>query len=179
MPPKKAPPKSASTPKPASAVQQSMSDLDLVRGLANILSETGLSEIEFDQRGTRVRVSKGAFGGMGMAAAPAPVHHAVHAAPVPHPAPASAPAPIEAKPAADHAGVVKSPMVGTAYLAASPGSPNFIEVGQQVKVGQTLIIIEAMKTMNQIPSPVSGRVVQIHVSNSDPVEYGEPLVTIE
>lgn len=172
---KKAPPKSASAAKPASSTS-SFNELDLVRGLASILSETGLTEIEFDQRGTRVRVSKGA---VAMAPAPAPVHHAVHAAHVAAPMVTAPAAAAEAKPAADHAGVVKSPMVGTAYLAASPGSAPFIEVGTQVKAGQTLLIIEAMKTMNQIHSPVSGRVTAIHVSNSDPVEFGEPLVTIE
>lgn len=181
MPAKKTTPKRPVAAKAAAQPpQQRMSDLDLVRGLASILSETGLSEIEFDQHGTKVRVSKASAGQVHMVAAPAPVHHAIQAAPQPAAQlPAIAAPAAESKPAADHAGVVKSPMVGTAYLAASPGAAPFIEVGTQVKAGQTLLIIEAMKTMNQIPSPVSGRVVQIHITNADPVEFGEALVTIE
>ncbi len=100
----------------------------------------------------------------------APTHHA--------PAPLAAPA-IAKVPDTDHAGTVKSPMVGTIYMASAPGNPNFIEIGSEVKQGQTLLIIEAMKTMNQIPSPVAGKVIRIHVDNGDPVEYGAALVTIE
>jgi acetyl-CoA carboxylase biotin carboxyl carrier protein len=102
--------------------------------------------------------------------APAAAQHA--------PAPV-APAVVAKVPDTDHAGTVKSPMVGTVYMASAPGNPNFIEIGSQVKQGQTLLIIEAMKTMNQIPSPVSGKVIRIHVDNGDPVEYGAALVTIE
>ena len=106
--------------------------------------------------------------------APAPVMHA-HAAPV-HETPAAAPA---AKAGGDHPGTVKSPMVGTVYMAPSPGAANFIEVGASVKEGQTLLIIEAMKTMNQIHAPRAGKVTAIYVDNGHPVEYGEPLVAIE
>ncbi len=164
MPPKKAPAKKAAP------VQKQSSELDLVRSLALILEETGLSEIEIDQRGTRVRVSRGGI------AMHAPVMHAM-------PAPAAAPAVTEAKtartPDAEHAGTVKSPMVGTAYLAPTPGAAQFVEIGQEVKAGQTLLIIEAMKTMNQIHAPSAGRVIKFFIDNGDPVEFGAPLVVIE
>ena len=162
MPSKKASPTRGST-------KSSSPELDLIRNLASILNETGLSEIELDQKGTRVRVSKT------MTAYAAVAPPSVHA-----PAPVAAAAPVAAKaPDADHAGTVKSPMVGTIYMAAAPGSPDFISLGATVKQGQTLVIIEAMKTMNQIPSPASGKVTRIFVGNGDPVEYGAPLVTIE
>jgi acetyl-CoA carboxylase biotin carboxyl carrier protein len=162
MPAKKTPPTRGQV-KPASP------ELDLIRNLASILNETGLSEIELDQKGTRVRVSKT----MTAYATVAPAAHA--------PTPVAAVAtPVVAKaPDADHAGTVKSPMVGTIYMAAAPGSPDFITLGATVKQGQTLVIIEAMKTMNQIPSPASGKVTRIFVGNGDPVEYGASLVTIE
>ena len=146
-------------------------ELDLIRTLADILNETGLSEIELEQKGSRVRVSR-TMTAVATVQHPAPptAHHA--------PAPA-APAVVAKVPDTDHAGTVKSPMVGTVYMASAPGNPNFIEIGSQVKQGQTLLIIEAMKTMNQIPSPVSGKVIRIHVDNGDPVEYGAALVTIE
>jgi acetyl-CoA carboxylase biotin carboxyl carrier protein len=144
-------------------------ELDLIRTLAEILNNTGLSEIELEQKGSRVRVSR-TMTAVATVAPPAPIHHA----------PVAVVAPVVSKSTdADHAGIVKSPMVGTIYMASAPGNPNFIEVGSEVKVGQTLVIIEAMKTMNQIPSPVSGKVVRIHVANGDPVEYGAALVTIE
>ncbi len=162
MPPKKAPPTRGQT-KPSSP------ELDLIRTLADILNETGLSEIELEQKGSRVRVSR-------TMSAVATVQHQTPA----HHAPAPAAAPVVAKvPDTDHAGTVKSPMVGTIYMASAPGNPNFIEIGSEVKQGQTLLIIEAMKTMNQIPSPVAGKVIRIHVDNGDPVEYGAALVTIE
>lgn len=145
-------------------------ELTLVDNLAEILNATGLSEIELEQKGIRVRVSK----------AMSAVHH-VAAAPVAAPA---APAPVlapsaVAEPVADHPGTVKSPMVGTVYLAASPGAPQFVFTGSEVKQGQTLLIIEAMKTMNQIPAPKSGKVTAILVENGQPVEFGEGLVVIE
>jgi acetyl-CoA carboxylase biotin carboxyl carrier protein len=162
MPSKKSP----STRLPA---KSSSPELDLIRNLAGILNDTGLSEIELDQKGTRVRVSR-TMTAYATVAPPAPASHAT--SPIA--------APVVAKvPDADHAGTVKSPMVGTIYMAASPGSPNFIELGADVKQGQTLLIIEAMKTMNQIPSPISGKVTRIFVGNGDPVEFGEALVTIE
>ncbi len=164
MPPKKVPPLRGQA-KSASA------ELDLIRTLADILNETGLSEIELEQKGSRVRVSR-TVTAVATVQQHAPVHHA--------PAPSQALSALVAKvPDTDHAGTVKSPMVGTIYMASAPGNPNFIEIGSQVKQGQTLLIIEAMKTMNQIPSPVSGKVIRIHVDNGDPVEYGAALVTIE
>jgi acetyl-CoA carboxylase biotin carboxyl carrier protein len=164
MPSKKTPSARGPAKAPASP------ELDLIRSLASILNETGLSEIELDQKGTRFRVSK-TMTAYATVAAPA------HSAPAPA---AAAPVASAARaPDAEHAGTVKSPMVGTIYLAPAPGSPNFIEVGAQVKQGQTLVIIEAMKTMNQIPSPASGKVTRILVDNGDPVEFGSPLVTIE
>jgi acetyl-CoA carboxylase biotin carboxyl carrier protein len=170
MPPAKkpAPPK---TRRPADP------DLDLVTSLAEILNATGLTEIELDRDGTRVRVSKSVTTVASVAAAPAPaVHSHVHVAP-----PASPEAPANAaRPAGgEHPGTVKSPMVGTVYLAPSPGAAPFIEVGTAVKEGQTLLIIEAMKTMNQIHAPRAGKVTHIFIENGRPVEYGEPLVTIE
>jgi acetyl-CoA carboxylase biotin carboxyl carrier protein len=168
MPPSKKP-----APRPASAKPAVKDpDLDLIASLAAILNGTGLTEIELDRKGTKVRVAKTVTAVATVAAPhPAPSAH-VHAAPA---AAEAAPA----KAAADHPGTVKSPMVGTVYLAPSPGASNFIEVGSTVKEGQTLLIIEAMKTMNQIHAPRAGKVTQIFVDNGRPVEYGEPLVAIE
>ncbi|MEI7598871.1 MAG: acetyl-CoA carboxylase biotin carboxyl carrier protein [Aestuariivirga sp.] len=146
-------------------------DLALITSLAEILNDTGLSEIELDRKGTKFRVAKQVTAVATVASAP--VMHAP-AAPA-HEAPATA-AP---KASADHPGTVKSPMVGTVYMAPSPGAANFIEVGASVKEGQTLLIIEAMKTMNQIHAPRAGKVTAIYVDNGHPVEYGEPLVAIE
>jgi acetyl-CoA carboxylase biotin carboxyl carrier protein len=153
--------------KPASSVSP---ELTLIRDLADILNATGLTEIELDHKGAKVRVAKTVTGYASVSApAPAPVHMAgpVHAAAPPAP------------PAIDNANIVKSPMVGTAYLSAGPGSPVFISVGAVVKEGQTVLIIEAMKTMNQIPAPKSGTVTSIIVENAQPVEYGEALLVIE
>lgn len=149
-------------PKAKSAI-----DKEIIRELAELLDETGLSEIEIEQEGLRVRVMRG--GHVGVAAAP------IAATPT---AIAAAPASSENDPAG-HPGAVKSPMVGTAYRAPSPEAANFIEIGQQVTQGQTLLIIEAMKTMNQIPAPQAGKVVDILVSDGQPVEFDEPLVIIE
>jgi len=143
-------------------------DQDLIRDLARLLEETGLSDIEVEQDGMRIRVGRG--GGRGV--------NAPSAMPAP---PASAPAPIAAAPAdpAKHPGAVASPMVGTAYMAPSPGAKPFVDVGSTVKAGETLLIIEAMKTMNQIPAPRSGTVTQILVEDGQPVEFGEALLIIE
>ena len=138
----------------------------LIRDLAAILEETGLSEIEIEKAGLRVRVAR--------------TVQMVAAAPVAAPA-ARAPANSGAK-ATDlstHPGLVASPMVGTAYVAPSPGAAPFVKIGDMVNEGQTLLIIEAMKTMNQIPAPRSGRVTQIIISDGQPVEFGEPLMIIE
>jgi acetyl-CoA carboxylase biotin carboxyl carrier protein len=144
-------------------------EFDLIRRLAGILDETGLSEIELDRKGVKVRVAKG----ITAAAMPAPV--LTHHAPAPSPA-ASTPARVAD---ADHPGTVKSPMVGTVYRSAAPGAAPFVDVGTEVTEGQILLVIEAMKTMNQIPAPRAGRVTHVFVDNGHPVEYGEPLVVIE
>jgi acetyl-CoA carboxylase biotin carboxyl carrier protein len=147
-------------------------ELSLIRTLAEILTDTGLTEIELEQKGIRVRVSRSAS--VTTVAVPAN-------APVSHPLPAVAQSPAQQSPADEttHPGAVKSPMVGTVYLAPAPGASPFIEEGSEVKQGQTLLIIEAMKTMNQIPAPRAGKVVRIFVASGQPVEYGEPLVAIE
>lgn len=147
-------------------------DKKLIRELADILNETNLTEIEVEQGQLRVRVSRG---GVAMAAAPV-VHHAAPA-PVHHAPAATAIAAPAAEPASKNA--IPSPMVGTVYLSPAPGAQPFVSVGQQVKEGQTLLIIEAMKTMNQIPAPRSGVLSAILVEDSQPVEYGEALVVID
>lgn len=148
-------------------------DQQLIRDLATILDETNLTEIEVEQDDLRIRVSRTPAAVQGYAPAP------YAAAPAPA-APAVA-APVAAAPAAADTSknAVPSPMVGTAYLSPAPDAKPFIEVGQKVKEGQTLLIIEAMKTMNQIPSPREGTVVAILCEDAQPVEYGEPLVVIE
>jgi len=146
-------------------------DQQLIRDLATILDETNLTEIEVEQEDLRIRVSR----------TPAPVQ-AYASAPMAAPAPAAfaSPAAAPAPAAADTSkNAVPSPMVGTAYGAPAPGARPFIEIGQKVKEGQTLLIIEAMKTMNQIPSPRAGTVTAILFEDSQPVEFGEPLVVIE
>ena len=140
---------------------------ELIHELTKLLDETGLTEIEIEQDGQRVRVARGA------AAAPAPVYAPRE---LPQPVGESSSAPIDPS---KHPGVVISPMVGTAYAAAEPGAKPFIEIGSKVKAGDTLLIIEAMKTMNQIPAPRAGTVIQILFEDGQPVEFGEPLVIIE
>jgi acetyl-CoA carboxylase biotin carboxyl carrier protein len=169
MPVKKSPTKS-SVAKPLAQTTQSP-ELSLIRSLAEILNETGLTEIELDHKGAKVRVSKSVHVSASVASHAAPVHHAP-AAPVVSAAPA-------ALPPAEHPGTVKSPMVGSCYLAPSPGAANFVEVGSTVKQGQTVLIIEAMKTMNQIAAPRAGKVTAILVDNGQPLEFGEPLLVIE
>ena len=152
-------------------------DTKVVRKLADILKDTGLTEIEVETGGLKIRVARELT-----AAAPAAVYQTVASAPAPA-APASAPvaaAPVaEAVPAAAAGDKVKSPMVGTVYLSSQPGADTFVKVGQSVAEGQTLLIVEAMKTMNPIPSPRAGKIVEILVSDAQPVEFGEPLVIIE
>jgi|JI10StandDraft_1071094.scaffolds.fasta_scaffold155733_2 acetyl-CoA carboxylase biotin carboxyl carrier protein len=163
--------------KTSAAPAKQSPELALINSIADILNKTGMGEIELEQKGVRVRVSKG---GMAVSHGFAPqTHHAApSAAPVAHQVAASAPmAPVAA--VADSPGAVKSPMVGTVYLASAPGSPNFVSIGSQVKQGQTLLIIEAMKTMNQIPAPKSGTVTNIMVENGQPVEFGEAMMVIE
>jgi acetyl-CoA carboxylase biotin carboxyl carrier protein len=139
-------------------------DAAAVRELANLLKETGLTEIEIEHQGARIRVSRG--GGVAAPAAPAPV--------------ATAPAPAATQPAASGppAGAVPSPMVGTVYAAPEPGKPPFISVGKTVKEGDTLFIVEAMKTMNAITAPKGGTVMEINVTDGTPVEFGQILCVI-
>ncbi len=151
-------------------------DPKLIRKLADILKETELTEIEVEQGDLKIRVARQ------LTAGPS-VSYAQAYAPAPMAAPAAAPA-VEAAPVAAAVpaiakDAIKSPMVGTVYLQAQPGTPAFIKVGDKVKQGQTLLIIEAMKTMNPIPSPREGTVAQILVSDAQPVEFGEALVVFE
>ena len=146
-------------------------DDDLIRRLAALLEETGLSEIEYEAEGKRIRVGRG---GGPVAAGPAPEPVAAAGAPAPG-APPGASSDAEAVPA----GAVTSPMVGTVYLAAEPGAPALVKVGDQVTEGQTLLIIEAMKVMNPLASPRAGTVTRILVSDGQPVEFGEPLLIVE
>lgn len=151
-------------------------DQALIRDLANILNDTDLTEIEVEQDDLRIRVSRNGT--------PVPMQMPAYNFQAPAaPAPAAAPAAAAAAPAApagrDLSKAVTAPMVGTVYLSPAPGARPFVEVGSTVKEGQTLLIIEAMKTMNQIPSPKSGKVVEIVIDDASPVEYGEPLVIIE
>lgn len=147
-------------------------DANLIRELARLLDETGLSEIEIEHDGRRVKVAR---------------QSVVHAAPA---KPTSAPAPIteDAAPAnaatapadlSQHPGAVLSPMVGTTYLSPEPGAEPFVKVGDTVEKGATLLIIDAMKTMNPIPAPRGGKVTEILVTNEAPVEYHQPLMLIE
>jgi acetyl-CoA carboxylase biotin carboxyl carrier protein len=149
--------------KPKSAVDQ-----DVIRELARLLDETGLTEIEFERDGQRVRVARQ----VQMVAAAAPRIAASDM-------PASFVADAVSLDPAKHPGLVTSPMVGTAYIGPEPGARPFVEVGSKVQAGETLLIIEAMKTMNQIPAPRGGTVIQILIEDGQPVEFGEPLMIIE
>jgi acetyl-CoA carboxylase biotin carboxyl carrier protein len=161
----------ARQPEDKAAAKLATSDGELIRELALLLDETSLTEIEIEREGLRVRVARNVSIAASVSAA-APV--AVPQAAVP-----AAASPVATVDMAKHPGAVPSPMVGTAYWASEPGAKPFIEVGTKVSVGQTLLIIEAMKTMNQIPSPRAGTVTQILIEDGQPVEFGEPLVIIE
>jgi acetyl-CoA carboxylase biotin carboxyl carrier protein len=143
-------------------------DHEAIRELARLLEETGLTEIAVEQGGVAIRVARHAAAAIPRARLAEP--------PAVLPAVATATTPVDPT---QHPGLVVSPMVGTAYRAAEPGARPFVEVGSQVKAGETLIIIEAMKTMNQIPAPRSGTVIQILVEDGQPVEYGQPLMIVE
>ncbi len=149
-------------------------DKELIKELAELLEETGLTEIEIELEGRRVRVARGVNltttltttgSGGGLPVEPREHQESARAA--------------QPEESAAHPGSVTSPMVGTVYRSPEPGAPPFVEVGSRVAAGQTLVIIEAMKTMNHIPSPKSGKVIAILVEDGQPVEYGEPLVVIE
>jgi acetyl-CoA carboxylase biotin carboxyl carrier protein len=160
---------------PDNKTKPSSDDSAMIRELALLLDETSLTEIEIERDGLRVRVARNISIAAAMPPSMPPVAHAPVAA-------AAAASTAPAAPVVDfanHPGVVPSPMVGTAYWSPEPGAKPFIEVGARVTAGQTLLIIEAMKTMNQIPSPRAGTVTQILVEDGQPVEFGEPLVIIE
>jgi acetyl-CoA carboxylase biotin carboxyl carrier protein len=142
-------------------------DHDVIRDLAKLLDETGLTEIEFERDGVSVRVARNLSAPAGRSR-PAEI---AGTAPIPVAVPVADPS--------QHPGVVLSPMVGTAYRGPAPGARPFVDIGSQVKAGDPLIIIEAMKTMNQIPAPRSGTVLQILIEDGQPVEYGAPLLIVE
>jgi acetyl-CoA carboxylase biotin carboxyl carrier protein len=144
-------------------------DQELIRALAKLLDETGLTEIEFERGGQRVRVARH----VPAAVAVAPVLRATTGEATALPAGSG---PVDPS---KHPGVVTSPMVGTCYRAAEPGARPFVEVGARVRAGEPLLIVEAMKTMNQIPAPRAGTVIQILIEDGQPVEFGEPLMIIE
>jgi acetyl-CoA carboxylase biotin carboxyl carrier protein len=162
----------ARQPEDKSAPKFTSDDSALIRELALLLDETSLTEIEIERAGLRLRVARNISIAASMPANFQPPASASAAA-------ASAAASADAADIAEHPGAVPSPMVGTAYLASEPGARPFIEVGSRIAVGQTLLIIEAMKTMNQIPSTRAGTVTQILVEDGQPVEFGQPLVIIE
>jgi acetyl-CoA carboxylase biotin carboxyl carrier protein len=147
-------------------------DPELIQELATLIAETGLTEIEIEQDGQRLRVARQLS-----------LSHVVTStnpvAPLPVAGPTATGTVVAIGDLAEHPGVVKSPMVGTAYWAPEPGARPFVEVGSQVKAGDTLLIVEAMKTLNQIPAPRAGMVSRILVEDGQPVEYGEPLMIIE
>ncbi|MEL3890956.1 acetyl-CoA carboxylase biotin carboxyl carrier protein [Ferrovibrio sp. MS7] len=153
---------------PAKDKKESRIDQQMIRDLAELLNETGLSEIEWNEGSLKVRVAKT------VAAVSAPVYAAAPAAIA-----AAAPAAAGGDDAASHPGAVKSPMVGTVYTASEPGAAPFVSVGSNVSAGQTLLIVEAMKTMNPITAPKGGRVTRILIENQQPVEFGQPLLVIE
>ncbi|HEX5213215.1 MAG TPA: acetyl-CoA carboxylase biotin carboxyl carrier protein [Pseudolabrys sp.] len=150
----------------AKAPKAPIVDRELIQELTKLLDETGLTEIEIEQDGQRVRVAR-------YAAAAAAASRPAPAAPIITAQPAAAADPSK------HPGAVTSPMVGTAYVAPEPGAKPFVEIGSQVKAGDTLLVVEAMKTMNQIPAPRGGTVIQILFDDGQPVEFGQPLVIIE
>jgi acetyl-CoA carboxylase biotin carboxyl carrier protein len=145
-------------------------DHDLIRDLAKLLDETGLTEIEYTLGGVSVRVARQGAATIVPVPSPRTVDLPI-VAPVVTPAAGGDPA--------KHPGLVTSPMVGTAYVAPEPGARPFVDIGSRVNAGDTLIIIEAMKTMNQIPAPRSGTVIQILIEDGQPVEFGEPLMIVE
>jgi len=160
----------ATQDKPTEQASAKLNDeRELIRDLATLLDQTNLTEIEIERAGLRVRVARNIT-----TAVVQPAVQPVVVAPVAAASPAGA-----ASDVSKHPGVVPSPMVGTAYIASEPGAKPFIDVGSKVKAGDTLLIIEAMKTMNQIPAPRGGTVTQILIEDGQPVEFGEPLVIIE
>jgi acetyl-CoA carboxylase biotin carboxyl carrier protein len=160
------------TAAPVAKPKAESGELSLIRKLAEILNETGLTEIELDHKGARVRVAKSMQQTMMVGSAAPQTQAAVHHTPAPMTSVAAVAAEVLGTP-------LKSPMVGTAYLSSAPGAPEFAPLGSMVKEGQTVLIIEAMKTMNQIVAPKSGKVVKVNIENAQPVEFGEVLLVIE
>jgi acetyl-CoA carboxylase biotin carboxyl carrier protein len=160
------------TAAPVAKPKAESGELSLIRKLAEILNETGLTEIELDHKGARVRVAKSMQQTMIVGSAAPQTQAAVHHATAPMVSVAAVAAEVSGTP-------LKSPMVGTAYLSSAPGAPEFAPLGSMVKEGQTVLIIEAMKTMNQIVAPKSGKVVKVNIENAQPVEFGEVLLVIE
>jgi acetyl-CoA carboxylase biotin carboxyl carrier protein len=153
-------------------------DQDLIRSIAELLNEQNLAEIEIEREDLRVRVTRSFAGGVQQVMVPAPaVAHAPPSSTVPAGSAAGAKAPVDDL--ASNPGTLTSPMVGTAYLSPEPGKPVFVAVGTRVSEGQTILIIEAMKTMNQIPAHKSGVVSRILVTDAQPIEYGQPLAVID
>lgn len=149
--------------------KKTKSEQDLIRELADLLTETGLSEIEIERKDLRVRVARGGVAVTQSAPAAAPAM----------PAAGESEVSVSGTDLENYPGTVISPMVGTVYLAPEPGATPFVDIGSEVAEGQTVMIVEAMKTMNHIPSPRSGKVTRILVENGQPVEFGQPLVVIE
>ncbi|HWJ88601.1 MAG TPA: acetyl-CoA carboxylase biotin carboxyl carrier protein [Pelagibacterium sp.] len=155
-------------------------DQDLIRTIAELVNDANLAEIELEQDDFRIRVTRTFAKEVVQVSAPAYAPQAAAPAPAPVAPAAHAPAPAAtAEDLASSPNTLTSPMVGTAYLASEPGAKPFVEVGAKVSEGQTVLIVEAMKTMNQIPAHKSGTVIRILVDDASPVEYGEPLVVIE
>jgi len=166
----------ATTPKKSVAKTAAASnEAGFVKELSDILDQAGLAELEYETEAVAIRLSRVAT------AAPVAVAPQVAAAPVAAAAPATIAEPVAELPAnpADHPGAIKSPMVGTVYIAAEPDAPAFITEGATVTAGQTLFIVEAMKVMNPITAPKAGTVVKIFVQNAQPIEFGEALVIVE
>ncbi len=150
-------------------------DPDLVRELANLIADTDLSEIEVEKGDLRIRVARMVTAAVTIPVAAPPAHHA----PAPVVAPPPSAAEIATKAGAPNPGAVLSPMVGTAYRKPSPDAKNFVEIGSKVQAGDKVLLVEAMKTFNEIVAPRSGTVTAIFVEDGTPVEYGEPLLVIE
>jgi acetyl-CoA carboxylase biotin carboxyl carrier protein len=163
---------------PAAGTKPGSFDKQLIRELADLLEETGLTEIEVEQDGKRVRVARGVNLTTTLTTEGAPAAPLESRESPARPAAGNRTAP-RSEETIVHPGTVTSPMVGTAYRSPEPGAAPFVEIGSRVAAGQTLLIIEAMKTMNQIPCPRAGTVIAILVEDGQPVEYGEPLAVIE
>ncbi|MGD9659126.1 MAG: acetyl-CoA carboxylase biotin carboxyl carrier protein [Methylocystis sp.] len=172
------PPRTASTRRPAPASATAI-DADLLRTIAELVAGSDLTEFEVEKGDLRIRAARTPAAAIASVVAPppTPIHHAPTVPPPPRPAISPAPAPAE--PAAEFVDAVKSPMVGTAYLRPNPDSKPFVEIGSHVSTGDKLLLIEAMKTFNDIVATKSGVVTAILVEDGQPVEYGEPLLVIE